>query len=231
MTAAYVLLNGQRVTPVFVLNSADGGGFVSIPDSFVLPSGQRVAGVVMVDEDGLIAPSSPVPSWRTGAIYDGNWTLAGGSMAGSAMVANTLYGMPIYIPKGSVTTKIGVNVTSAGAAGKLIRLGIARMNADKTGTLVLDGGAVAADALASPELDFAPDVSTGGWYYLLAISDGTPSIMAHISSASALLGRSSYASTVRNSMASMSQTYGALPTTFTPAAYATVMFAVGLKAG
>jgi hypothetical protein len=168
--------------------------------------------------------------WRTGAIYDANWHTAGGSMSTAALTANILYGMPIYLPIGAACSHIGINITVAGAAGTKARLGLATLNDDLTGTLVLDGGEIAVDATGEVQTAFAPDISGGGWHYLLLTANGTPTIPTHISSAAAVFGRSSYSSTSRLASNYLSRTYAALPTAFSPTNYGTAMFAVGLKA-
>jgi hypothetical protein len=192
----------------------------------------RIPGLSRAQVEAAIADAEQSRSllWRTGHVYDSNWQTAGGSMAGTAMTANILYGMPIFIPAGSALTNIGINVTVAGAASTKARLGLSSINDDLTGTLVADAGEVAVDATGSPELAFTPDVSAGGWYYLNITSNGAPTIMAHISSAAAPLGRSSYSSTVRIGSAYVSRTYAALPDTFSPTSFGTAMYAVGLKA-
>lgn len=54
---AYVLADGRRVYPAFLLNSESGGGIVTPPASFTLPDGRAVMGVVLVDETGAIMPT------------------------------------------------------------------------------------------------------------------------------------------------------------------------------
>jgi hypothetical protein len=84
--SAYVLDDGRRVVPAFLLNSESGGGLVTPPASFRLADGRTATAIVLVDENGDIAPN-PLAApdyWET---FDSRDTVAAGTLG----TANRLF--------------------------------------------------------------------------------------------------------------------------------------------
>lgn len=94
-----------------------------------------------------------------------------------AMVANQLYATPLIVPRTTTFDRIAVRITGAAAAGKKVRLGI---YADGTnlypGALLLDAGTVNADSTGVLAITISQQL-TKGFYWLVAVSDGTPTIV------------------------------------------------------
>ena len=89
----------------------------------------------------------PMPPWVSGRFYT-SYALIG---ALATVVADTnCYCIPILVPNDIIITSIGLEVTSAGTAGALIRLGI--YDSDSVTYLpsnrLVDAGTVAGDAVA-----------------------------------------------------------------------------------
>lgn len=126
--------------------------------------------------------------WVSGIRYDGT-AFFGGTLTTQAIVANTLYAVPCVAIHPSLAfgapislDRIGIEVTTAGAAGKKARLGLARMGSDgKPGVLIVDGGEVAVDAIAGVEATIAATVLCGVPFFRLLVSDGTPTLRAESS--------------------------------------------------
>ncbi len=93
-----------------------------------------------------------------------------------AMVADTLYAIPIVIPRALTVDRIGVAVQVAGAGGKLIRIGIYNNGTNYVpGTLLADYGTVAADTTGVQALTISQALAKRV-YWLVIISNGTPTV-------------------------------------------------------
>lgn len=131
-----------------------------------------------------------------------------------ALSANTLYGVPFYVPNTTTYTAIVVEVTTL-AGGKSVRLGIYNDSNGTPGTLVLDAGTVSAATTGGKTITISQQLTTG-WYWLAAVSDGTPSLRA-LSQSNALpsLGFTSGTDVTNHVGWSVSFTFAALPSPFT----------------
>lgn len=90
-----------------------------------------------------------------------------------SMAASTEYACPVFISGSGTLIRIGLEVTIAGTAGTVIRLGIRGDNGTgQPGDLLLDAGAVAGDAVASVELTISTAV-TPGLYWFTATAQST----------------------------------------------------------
>mgnify|MGYP001592524472 FL=1 len=100
------------------------------------------------------------------------------SLGGTTLVvtAGRIYYLPIFVADPQTYIRIGAEVTVAGAAGKVIRLGIHAWNKGVPGALVLDAGTIAADAVATAEITISKLLQ--GWYFLTFVSDGAPTVRA-----------------------------------------------------
>jgi hypothetical protein len=221
--SAYVLSNGQRVYPAFVLNDADGGGIVTPPASFRLSDGTQVVGIVLVDEDGNVAagPRGENLGWSAGLYYDIRSSIGiGNSTSTAALSANILRTCPIYIPRGESIDRVAFNVNIAASAGKLARVGIYAAGADGLpGVLVSDLGTVAIDSTGDKTVTVATSPTAGRWYYLAIVNDESFTAAAFTASVSSPLGQSTVTGTAGLS-AFVAHTFGALPDPFPASARA-----------
>lgn len=133
--------------------------------------------------------------------------------AAAAVLANTLYAIPINVPRKMTLDLLAIQVT-IGAADKSVRLGI---YADGTnlypGTLVLDAGAVGVATTGVKSIAISQQL-TKGLYWLAFVSDGTPTV-ARSNLLALLLGISATEFTYWNHGWKVAHTYAALPDPFT----------------
>jgi hypothetical protein len=104
--AAYVLADGRRVTPMFLLNNEAGGGIVAAPASFRLPNGQLATAAVLVDEDGNVL-GAPVTIADVGNL--------------SAQPAR-IESMPVYVATGAFTPVANQAYLSSFRVGKTLTI-------------------------------------------------------------------------------------------------------------
>lgn len=128
------------------------------------------------------------PGYREGTYYSSYPNIAPLSLA---LAANRLYLMPFWC-NGHDWTRIGVNVTVA-AVGKSLRLGIYENAAGTPSDLLLDAGTVDAGTVAEKEIIIAHTLSAG-WYWLVVVSDGGPTVTAFNGGSSGSLVRVSLGS-------------------------------------
>jgi hypothetical protein len=163
-----------------------------------------------------------VPSSETGAVRTpfrgGLWTApATESQAGTlALVVDTLYAMPLYVPVTAFCQAIGISVT-AGAAASSIRMGIYADSGGLPGDLIVDAGVVSGVNTSEVALALTNWLRPG-WYWLAVLTDGTPTVRGLAPGISLLGHATNIDSTVGSPGVSVAQAYGALPTPFTPGA-------------
>lgn len=109
----------------------------------------------------------------------------------------------IYIPATTTFDRIACEVTSAGSAGSVTRLGIYNNDNGAPGSLVLDAGTVATTSTGVQTITINQQL-TRKWYWLAAVSQGSPStdpthrtatdtnVFIKKCSAASLLARGSY---------------------------------------
>lgn len=123
------------------------------------------------------------PAWsmfapyRLGVVADyiTGWGYCGAATA-TALVANYLYSSPLFLPATMTFDRIALNVTVSGGAGKLIRLGIYQDNGSNApSALTLDAGTIAADSVSFQAITINQQLTPGLWW-LVAITDGTPTV-------------------------------------------------------
>lgn len=149
------------------------------------------------------------PAIRTGQYYDATTAHSGVAATASAMTANRLYAIPIFLEKPTPIDRIALNVT-VGAAGNL-RFGAYRALAKSfaPGSLIIDAGEVTAVGAALKQATTVA-VLPAGFSWLTVVSDVTPTV-TQLGSQTSLLGGdagSCYGHVY------MAHTYGALPATF-----------------
>jgi hypothetical protein len=129
-------------------------------------------------------PYTPAPMAAVGRIKNGATTLY--SLPGVtfyanwgstiALGANNIYYLPIYTTTQTTVDQLAAEITIAAAAGKLLRLGLYNADIDwNVSTLVVDGGAVAADATGVKTFSVSVVLPPGR--YLIAVTgDGAPTV-------------------------------------------------------
>jgi len=154
-------------------------------------------------------------NWRTGAYIDPWPNRAVGTVA---IVADTLYAAPFMVVRPLTIDRLAIQVTGAGAAGKLARLGIYRDGANLyPGALLADVGAVAVDGVAVVAAAIAGNLALQpGLYWLALLANGAPTLEHHFPTSSPL-GWQAADFTLENASWNVAQAYGALPDPFTAA--------------
>jgi hypothetical protein len=89
------------------------------------------------------------------------------------MVLNRMWAVPFNVGRQVTLDRIGLEVTVAGTAGNVIRLGIYDTQAGLPGNRILDAGTVPGDAIATPEIVINQALSPG-LYWLAAVSQIQP---------------------------------------------------------
>jgi hypothetical protein len=116
----------------------------------------------------------PVPwqiPWKTGRFY--SFTLSG-SLTSAVLGSSIIYLVPIYVPNvaGVTVTSMGLEVTSAGAAGSLARCALYEYLEDMTfGKRVIDTGSFLTDGTGYKSGSVSVAVPQG-WYMAAACSNG-----------------------------------------------------------
>lgn len=151
-------------------------------------------------------------TFRTGQYYRG----AGAFQAytsGGAIVANTLYAFPLWIPRAMTLDRIAVQVTAQ--AGQKVRLGIYNDGTNLyPGILVKDAGEITLSSTGVKTIDIDPTALTKGLYWVACVSDGTPSLRMEITYEYILgVGAANFSTFYRGW--TVSHTYAALPDPFT----------------
>jgi hypothetical protein len=130
------------------------------------------------------------------------------------LAVDTLYAMPFSAPDAHAYDRISVHVTTAGAAGTLARLGVYADADGVPGALILDAGTVAVDAAAGVEININQTL-TPGWYWLVALTNGTPKFRTHVGADMlGWLGFSSGTDVTCHAGVTAAQAYGVLPANF-----------------
>lgn len=183
-----------------------------------IPTDRSVASTTAehtADHNLLHARYNGQPEGRAALSGTGQLMMPG--IEGSSLVTNTLSSnvclySPWYLAAPLAIDQLVIEVTTAGAAGKLIRVGLYNAGTDWQPTSRLADGAVAADgALGTRTLSVSLTLPAGR--YLTAVNtDGVPAIRGVRGGAQRYLG---YATTIGSSgfiaVWSVAQAYGAFP--------------------
>jgi hypothetical protein len=139
------------------------------PDNTKFPRGDGVWAV----------PATAEPTFRSGQYYGGLITTSLSVSGGVLLVANTIYAMPLFVPDSTSFDRIGLEIITAAAAGKLFRVGIySDDGALSPDELVVDSGALAADTPGIALVQATISQSLRGLYWLVVLSDGAPTVRA-----------------------------------------------------
>ena len=90
-----------------------------------------------------------------------------GTIGTGAPAVNAEVLTPVYLWAGTIS-QLAVEVTTAGAAGSLIRLGIRNGGtpSSRPGTLLIDAGTVAATTTGTKTITISQAIATTGWYWV-----------------------------------------------------------------
>lgn len=91
-----------------------------------------------------------------------------------AVVADTLYVVPIYIPENVIITKLGFNVQVL-AVGKVCRIGMYTSSQGVPATLLIDSGDISVATTGDKELTGSASLLSGT-YYIALVCNGTPTL-------------------------------------------------------
>lgn len=191
----------------------------------------------------VLAPGTSGDFLQTqGASANPQWAAAGGGGGGSqahpgfaagqyysaypdnaapgtlSLNANNLYACPFYVPTSTTFNTIGIRVASAVAASH-IRLGVYNNANGQPSSLLFDAGVVSSAATTLVTIGSLAQTIAAGWYWLVCISDNSPSVYSiPCSSMNSFYGFSDPNTTALG--IETSQAYGALPGTFPAVTYA-----------
>jgi hypothetical protein len=101
------------------------------------------------------------------------YTAIGGTVGTGQVGAATAAAIPIFLDTDVTITELAAEVTTAGAAGSLLRLGLYSDNAGVPGTLLVDAGTVDATTTGVKTLTVSQAVSAGV-VWAVACSQGSP---------------------------------------------------------
>jgi hypothetical protein len=160
--------------------------------------------------------------WQTGRYY---FTPNAAGVGTSNTLGNgTLRLVPFWVPNAVTLDQLGAEITAAGAAGSVLRLGIyADDGTGRPGALELDAGTIAGDAIAVATVDvdhalpagvhwIGGAVQTGGAQPTVRCLTNTMGIVPNVDAAALpTAGATSFGF-------QMAGVAGALPSTFVPAA-------------
>lgn len=103
------------------------------------------------------------------------WALPYSASTTKIMTADTIYAYPFLVARAMTIDRLAVEVTT-GASGKIIRLGIYANGTNLyPGALVKDAGTVSATTAAVVAATISQAL-TKGLYWLVLVSDGTPTL-------------------------------------------------------
>lgn len=93
-----------------------------------------------------------------------------------ALGANTIYYLPIFTKTQKTLDQLACSVTTAAAAGKVIRMGLYTADSNlNVGNLIADGGNLAADATGDKAFSISATIAPGA--YLIGVhTDGAPTV-------------------------------------------------------
>jgi hypothetical protein len=174
------------------------------------------------NKNGTLALTSdlilPRPGMGVGRYYTYPFVT---SVSAPQVIANVMYGVPVFISETNTFTKIGIRVTAPFGNA---RLGIYNMDGDALpSTLLVDAGAVSMAASGEKEIAISTMLAAG-WYYLAAIFDNASANVSSIGATGAgsfVYGGAAASSDVVTAWApQIAQAFGALPASFGAATFA-----------
>lgn len=134
----------------------------------------KVSGSFVTAGSGTYAPASvfgPYSGFVSARYYP---AILGARISAYGLANGTELACPFVVGSTETFDRIGINVTTAGATGSVIRLGIRQVDNDGLpGDLVLDAGTVDATSTGFKEITISQALDPGG-YWLVAVGQGSP---------------------------------------------------------
>jgi hypothetical protein len=174
--SAYVLDDGRRVVPAFLLNSESGGGLVTPPASFRLADGRTATAIVLVDEAGEIVPA---PGGGQASYIE--TVPAALSATAAALTANRAYLMHFRVVGPLTLATISVSV---GTASGNICAGVYSSDGTTLTRIATTGSVAVVGAAANQTLTLTTPVEVlpGTDYFLAVAVDNATATIRHVSS-------------------------------------------------
>ncbi len=122
--------------------------------------------------DTLAGSSLSATSWPGGA--SGEYIVFGGQTATTAQAEGRLIFTPYWAPKAFSISRIAINVTTAGSAGSVIRIGAYNDDNGIPGTLIFDAGTVDSTTTGIKEITTTQTLPAGR-FWLAAVVQGAAS--------------------------------------------------------
>lgn len=221
--ATHTLAYGIQTSLTSATRCVEGDNIVTCTDGTALVAFTQTSGQLF-----SVLADVPVQSRFTTSLY---YSPQGGRGT-VATVNGTGTAAPFWVSAPSKFDRIGAQVTVAGTAGTVVRLGIYADNGNGTpGALVLDAGTIAGDAVASAEIVISPTLSAG-LYWLVAVSQGGTPTMTCMSGSNEF-GAGSTLAVATGTAPRSGFTFtaaGALPSTFSSAGQTAAAVIVALRA-
>jgi hypothetical protein len=211
---------------LWAAKGADGtGGTITVQDEGSALTARSVidfvgAGVTATDDAANSRTLVTIPGGGGGSgvptvTRSGFYMTMPGSVNTSAPGVGYMTAMPLYVPACTID-RIGAEVTVAGTAGSVVRLGIYADSGSMTpGALILDAGTIDATTTGYKEITISQALSAGFVWFVacvqvaaatIRVTGSTPYVLSHTSSLSAAI--------INGMSSSVSTTTGALPSTF-----------------
>lgn len=126
-------------------------------------------------------PQTWLLNWVTGRYYPPPFQA---TLTTGAMVAANFYCNAHYVPNvgGITATSVGIEVTTAAAAGNTARIGFYKDLNGRPEELLLDAGTVATDAIAFASVAISQTLPQG-WIWVGVVTTSTPTVRAFLSGA------------------------------------------------
>ena len=162
------------------------------------------------------------PAMQSGRWYDSRFSLPLPAGGGFGFAPNFLSACPLFLPATVTIDALGINISSAGSAGSLYRLGIYAPRYDgRPGALLVDTGNLPLDVTGDRITAITPLVLGPGWIWLARNASATHSagfLSGNSSPAVAFNGQTSLDVTTFAIDLSRAQTFGTLPLDFAASA-------------
>lgn len=188
-------------------------------------SGAAEGDLLTVQADGTVAPAAGTSATATPTPPAPRFIRPPFTQSSSFAFTNgSVRACPIDVDRAITVDQIVCDVTSAGSAGSVVRMGIyADDGSNQPGALVIDGGTVDGTTMAVKLLTIAATALAPGRYWLVAVNQGAPTTTASLRFAERMVAGSYHVtqSAILTGAAwvsvSMTGVTGALPGAFVPA--------------
>lgn len=175
-----ILIMGLLILPLFAC-SAEEPAYVHVLDGLTVSIPEHAASHEYGGSDEVFI--NDVLNYHITGQY---WSLPLVAAQNVSMLAGWLEAKPIFFAQECTIDRIAIYISTAGAGGTVTRLGIYN-NGDNfyPGTLLLDGGTVGTDATGTKYVTVDQSLAPG-WYWVTAVSDGSPVVVGGMSAFSPL---------------------------------------------